>query len=56
MEERKFVFGFATEQEILDIEQKVREMNKNRTIGQYIKEHDKTSEIEILTTLACIAL
>lgn len=50
------LFGFATKQEILDIEQKVREMNDNGTMQDFIKQHDRTEEIGTVTIIACTAL
>ena len=48
-------FAFATEKEIYDIEQFVQEMNNDGTIFKYIKEHDKTSEMGLLTVFVCIS-
>ena len=50
------LFGFATKQENLDIEQKVREMNDNGTMQDFIKEHDRTEEIGTVTIIACTAM
>ena len=48
------LFAAATEEEIKDIEQKVRDMNENGTIAEYIKEHERVFEIGLMTILACI--
>ena len=48
------LFAAATEEEIKDIEQKVRDMNKNGTVAEYIKERERVFEIGLLTVLACI--
>ena len=46
-------WGFATEKEILEIEEKVRKMNEDGTMAEFIKEHDRVSEIGALTITAC---
>ena len=48
------LFAAATEEEIKDIENKVRDMNEAGTIAQYIKEHEKIFEIGLLTILTCV--
>ena len=50
------VFGLATEKEILNIEQRVRKMNEDGTMVQFMKEHDKVSQIGTLAILACVSL
>lgn len=49
-------FGFATEDEIRDIEQTVQKMIEDRTLEQYVKEHDRTLEFGFLTIFACVPL
>ena len=48
-------FTVATEDEINDIENKVREMNEAGTIAHYIKEHERIFEIGLLTILTCVS-
>ena len=50
------VFGLATENEILDIEQRVLKMNKDGTMVQFMKEHDRCLQIGSIAILACISL
>ena len=49
-------WGFVTDQELLHIEKSVRKMNEDGTMMQFIKEHDRTSEIGSLTILAGVSL
>ena len=50
------MYGMATEQEISDIEEYVKQMIEDKTISQYIKIHDRTLEIGFLTLLVCRSL
>ena len=50
------MFGLATDKEIRDIEDSVRKMNENGKMLQFIKEHDRSSELGVFTLLACTAL
>ena len=49
-------FGFATESELLEIEEKAKTMVDNGTMVGFIKEHNKVSEIGALNILMCRAL
>ena len=46
-------WGFATEKEILEIEKKVRKMNEEGTISEFIRKYDTVSETGGLTIIAC---
>ena len=50
------VFGLATEQELENIKDFVREMNNNGKMREFMKEHDKTSELGTIIILACTAV
>ena len=50
------VFGLATEQELKNIKDTVREMNNNGKMREFMKEHDKTSELGTIIVLACTAV
>ena len=49
-------FGFATETELLEIEEKAQSMIDDGTMGDFIKEHNKASETGTLTVLTCTSL
>ena len=48
------LFGYATEQEICEIEAKVKEMIDNGTIRKFVEEQDRASEIGIVSLIACM--
>ena len=50
------LFGLATESEIRGIEEKVRKMNKEGTMEQFMKDNDKSSQIGFLTILTCLSM
>ena len=49
-------FGFTTDDEIRQIEEKCRKMIADNTIDDFIKQHDQVSEAGVLTILACKSL
>ena len=49
-------WGFATEEEILDIEKTVRRMNENGTMNDFIRDHDSSSETGVAAIVACRSL
>ena len=49
-------FGFATDVEMREIEEKGRKMIADGTITDFIKEHDKVSDAGVITILACTLL
>ena len=49
------LFGLATDSEIRGIEEKVRKMNKEGTMEQFMKDNDKSSQIGFLTILTCLS-
>ena len=45
MERWDFIFSFATQDEIKDIETITRELIENGKVEQFVKEHDKQYEV-----------
>lgn len=50
------LYGYATEQEIQEIELFAREMQNKGTLYQFMKENDRTLEIGLLTVLLCVSI
>ena len=48
-------YALATDKEIRDLEMKVRKMNEDDTMMQFIKANDKTSQIGLITILTCLS-
>ena len=47
------LFGYATNEEIKEIEDYVRTMKENGTLEKFVEENDKTLEIGVLTLIVC---
>ena len=50
------VFGYASEDEIKDIEKFVRKMKENGTLEMFMRRHDKALDVGLITLSLCVAV
>lgn len=50
------LFGFATNEEIQEIEMCMQKMKGNNTLEQFMRENDRVLDVGLLTLLVCTAL